>query len=198
MDQLYRSRAVLVPLDPSPAQAQLLRSYCGASRFAYNWAVAVAKENKETRRKERRAGIEEADLTKSLDWSSWSMTPMWNSVQDEVAPWHREVTKHAFRSGVTNAATALKNYHESKKGLRKGPPVGFPKFKNRHSKLSFTLIEFKRPDYWFPEDSRHVPLVLPKSATEPSIAKRRDHLKWLHTTESLRRLKKKVTSGEWT
>jgi putative transposase len=198
MDQPYRMRAVVVPLDPTPAQVQLLRSYCGAARFAYNWTVAIAKENWDKRKEERRAGIDEAQLTKSLDWSAWSMTPLWNSVKDEVAPWHHDVTKHAFRSGVTNAATALKNFHESNKGVRKGQSVGFPKFKNRRSKQSFTLIEFKQPGYWFSEDSRHVRLILPLSATDPRIARRREQLRWIHSTESLRRLKKKITSGEWT
>jgi putative transposase len=197
MDHPYRTRGVTVPLDPTPAQAQLLRSYCGASRFAYNWTVAVAKENKDKRKIERNAGIDEADLTKSLSWSAWSMTPLWNSVKDEVAPWHRDVTKHAFRSGVTNASIALKNYQESAKGIRRGPLVGFPKFKNRHSKQSFTLIELKRPGHWFSEDSRHVRLILPRFATDPRITRRREHLQWLHTTESLSRLKKKVMSGEW-
>ena len=90
-------RAVLVPLDPTPAQEQLLRSYCGAARFAYNWTVAMAKANLDTRAEECRAGIDGADLTKSLSWSTWSMTPLWNSVKDEVAPWHHDVTQHAFR-----------------------------------------------------------------------------------------------------
>ena len=188
----------MVPLDPTPAQAELLRSYCGASRFAYNWAVARAKENIDTRRDERRAGIDEANLTKSLSWSPWSLTPLWNSVKDDVAPWHRDVTKHAFRSGVTNAAVALKNYHESKKGVRKGEPFGFPKFKNRYSKLSVTFTETGTQGGWFAEDSRHVRLILPLRATDPRIARRRVQLQWIHSTESVSRFKKKVTCGEWT
>ncbi len=198
MDQLYRTRAVLVPLDPTPAQTQLLRSYCGASRFAYNWTIATAKQNLETRAEERRAGIEEDDLTKSLSWSTFSMYPLWNSVKEEVAPWHRDVTKHAFESGVTNACKALKNFNDSKNGVRKGQPVGFPRFKNRHSNKSFALIVFSRTWCWFSEDSRHVRLILPRFATDPRITRRREQLRWLHTTESLRRLKNKVTSGDWT
>jgi len=42
-----------------------------------------------------------------------------------------------------------------------------------------------------------VRLILPHFATDPRIARRRDQLQWLHTTESLRRLRKKVASGEW-
>jgi len=196
MDQPYRTRAVLVPLDPTPAQAQLLRSYCGASRFAYNWTVATAKANLDVREEERLEGFAEADLT-YLSWSEWSMTPLWNSVKDQVAPWHRDVTKHAFRSGVANAAVALKNFDESRKGMRKGRPVGFPTFKKRHSRQSITFIQFNRSGDWFSQDSRHVRLILPRFATDQRITRRRDQLQWLHTTESLRRLKKKVLSGEW-
>jgi putative transposase len=198
MDQAYRMRAALVPLDPTPAQEQLLRSYCGASRFAYNWTVAIANENMNTRQDERRAGIDETDLTKSLSWSAWSMTPLWNSVKDEVAPWYRDVTKHAFISGVTNAATALKNYDESKKGVRRVQPVGFPKFKNRHSKQSVTFTESGTLCGWLADDSRHMRLILPRFATDPRITRRREQLQWIHTTESLHHLKKKVTFGEWT
>ena len=86
MEQPYRTCAVVVPLDPTPAQAQLLRSYCGASRFAYNWAIARVKENLETRSLERRSVTNEADLTKSLNWSPFTLTPLWNAEKDEVAP----------------------------------------------------------------------------------------------------------------
>ena len=198
MEQPYRTRAVVVSLDPTPAQAQLLRSYCGASRFAYNWAIARVKENLETRSLERTSGIEESDLTNSFSWSPFTLSPLWNAEKDEVAPWHRDVTKHAFRSGVNNASVALKNFNESKKGTRQGRPFGFPRFKNRHSKQSVTFTETRTQAGWFAEDSHHVRLILPRYATDPRIARRREQLQWLHTTESLRRLKKKVAAGEWT
>src|SRR5665213_1748391 len=88
MEQPYRMRAFLVPLDPTPAQAQLMRSYCGASRFASNWTVATVKSNMDTRSNERRSGVADADLTRSLSWSPHSMTPLWNSAKDDIAPWH--------------------------------------------------------------------------------------------------------------
>jgi len=197
MQQPYRTRAVVVPLDPTPAQAQLLRSYCGASRFAYNWTIARVQENLDVRSREREDGLGEDELTQSMSWHPYSMTPLWNSVKDEVAPWHRDVTKHAFHSGVTNATVALKNFDDSRKGVRKGRRVGFPKFKNRHSRMSLTLVNLDRPGSWFSEDSRHIRLILPRFATDPRITRRREQLQWLHTTESLRRLKKKVMAGEW-
>jgi putative transposase len=197
VEQPCRTRAVVVPLDPTPAQAQLLRSYCGASRFAYNWAIARVKENLETRSLERASGIDEADRTKSLNWSPFTLTPLWNSQKDDVAPWHHEVTMHAFRSGVTNASVALRNFSELKNGARQGRPVGFPRFKNRHSRQSVTFIETRTQAGWFSLDSRHVRLILPRYATDPRVTRRREQLQWLHTTESLRRFKKKVAGGEW-
>jgi putative transposase len=135
------------------------------------------KENLETRSLERSSGTNEAQLTKSLNWSSFTLTPLWNAERDEVAPWHRDVTMHAFRSGVTNASIALKNYSESKKGTRHGRPVGFPTFKNRHSKQSVTFIETKTQVGWFAEDSRHVRLILPRYAADPRITRRREQLR---------------------
>src|SRR5665213_1618029 len=52
-------------------------------------------------------------------------------------------------------------------------------------------------DGWFSKDSRHVRLILPRFATDRRITRRREQLQWLHTTESLRRVKKKVVSEEW-
>jgi putative transposase len=197
VEQPFQTRAVLVPLDPTPAQEQLLRSYCGAARFAYNWTIGLVKENLDVRSREREDGIDEGNVTNALSWSAYSMSPLWNSVKDDVAPWHRDVTKHAFRSGVNNATMALKNFSESKSGVRRGRTVGFPTFKNRHSKFSVTFTETGTQAGWFTEDSHHVRLVLPRFATDPRITRRRDQLQWLHTTESLRRLRKKVASGEW-
>jgi putative transposase len=198
VEQPFQTRAVVVPLDPTPAQAQLLRSYCGSARFAYNWTIALVKENLDVRTSERERGVGERDLTKSLSWTPYSMTPLWNSLKADIAPWYRDVTKHAFRNGVTNATVALKNFSESKSGVRQGRDFGFPRFKNRHSKQSVTFIETRTQCGWFSEDSRHVRLVLPMRATDPRIVRRREQLQWLHTTESLRRLKKKVASGDWT
>jgi putative transposase len=196
MEQPYRTRAVVVPLDPSPSQAQLLRNYCGAARFAYNWTIGLVKENLGVRDQEREAGVAKDDFTKPISWTPLSMTSLWNSVKDDVAPWHGDITMHAFRSGVTNASVALKNFNDSKTGARQGRRVGFPKFKNRHSRLSVTFTEIRTQGGWFSDDAHHVRLVLPPHAIDSRIARRRVQLQWLHTTESLRRLKSKVALGE--
>ncbi len=49
------TRAVVFPLDVSPAEERLLVSYCGARRFAYNWVIGLVTENLAVRRAERAA-----------------------------------------------------------------------------------------------------------------------------------------------
>ncbi|TQC41768.1 hypothetical protein EEB14_52710, partial [Rhodococcus sp. WS4] len=38
-------RAFVYVLEPTPEQASVLRSHCGAQRFAYNWALSQVKAN---------------------------------------------------------------------------------------------------------------------------------------------------------
>ncbi|MHB8289583.1 MAG: RNA-guided endonuclease TnpB family protein [Acidimicrobiales bacterium] len=64
---------------------------------------------------------------------------------DRVVPtvgWWKENSKEAYSSGFEVAALALKNYFDSKNGVRKGPPVGWPKPKRNHrgrQSVGFTI-----------------------------------------------------------
>jgi len=49
-DQGFCTRGVVFTLDPTLAQERLLRSYAGAARVAYNWAIARVSENLATHR----------------------------------------------------------------------------------------------------------------------------------------------------
>ena len=202
----YLTRAAVFPLDPSPAQERLLRSYCGAARFAHNWALGQVKDNLATRSDERAAGLSEEALTASLSWSAYSLNRVWNAAKEEAAPWWPEVSMHAFRSGVVAAAAGLENFRSSKKGTRKGRPVGFPRFKSRdRSKPAVTFTEINHQGSWF-EDSdvlagrvspngHRIRLMLPQSTPDRDVQRRRANLAWIHTTESTRRLVKKVADG---
>lgn len=55
------TRAYLVALDPTAAQAQMLQSHCGAQRFAYNFGLALVRANLDQRADERSYGIAEHD-----------------------------------------------------------------------------------------------------------------------------------------
>lgn len=62
----HLTRGYKVALDPTPAQERLLRSYCGAARFAHNHTLDEITKNLETRRAERESGRAESDLTPAL------------------------------------------------------------------------------------------------------------------------------------
>ena len=186
-------------LDPSPAEERLLRSYCGAARRAYNWAVGEARANLAVRAAERAAGIPEAQLTAALSWSAFSLSKRWNSVKETEAPWWREVSMHAFRSGIVAASEALGNWHDSKTGKRKGRRLGFPRFKSkRHATLSVSFVEINHQLSWLHPDRHHVRLMLPQSSPDPELRRRRPNLGWLHTVEPTGELFRLVEAGEAT
>ena len=115
--------AVKVALDPTPAQERLLLSHAGASRFAFNAALAHVK-----------AGIEAGAKP---EWSFYSLRKWWNASKDAIAVgedgviWWRENSKEAYSSGLESLANALSNWAKSRKGVRKGRRVGFPRFKSK-------------------------------------------------------------------
>ena len=113
---------------------------------------------------------------------------------------------HAFRSGVATAAAGLENFSNSQKGTRKGRTVGFPRFKSRdRAKPSVTFTEINHQESWFEDpdvlggrtspNGHRIRLMLPQSTPDREVQRRRANLTWIHTTESTRRLAKKVASG---
>ncbi|MET8007286.1 IS607 family element RNA-guided endonuclease TnpB [Nonomuraea glycinis] len=118
-------------LDPTARQAAALASHCGAVRVAFNWGLAQVKANLAQREAERSYGIPEDQLTPALSWSMPALRKRWNQVKDEVAPWWAGNSKEAYACGLARLADALSNWRDSKSGKRKGPKVGFPRFKSK-------------------------------------------------------------------
>ena len=113
--------AVKVALDPSPTQERLLLSHAGASRFAYNAGLAHIKEA--------------LDAGAKPEWSLYGLRRWWNSNKDALAVsddgviWWTANSKEAYSSGLEALAKGLSNWSKSRKGVRKGRRVGFPRFK---------------------------------------------------------------------
>jgi putative transposase len=113
--------AVRVALDPSPAQERLLLSHAGGARFAFNAGLAHVKEA--------------LDAGDKPEWSLYSLRKWWNSNKDTLAvdadgtPWWAENSKEAYSSGLEALAKGLLNWSKSRKGVRKGRRMGFPRFK---------------------------------------------------------------------
>lgn len=102
-------KAIKVMLIPNHVQNTKMFQYAGASRFAYNWALAREKENYE------KGGrfIPDTELRREF-------TRLRNS--DEYA-WLRNVSNNVTKQAVKDACTAYKNFF---KGLQ-----GYPRFKSR-------------------------------------------------------------------
>ena len=115
--------AVKVALDPSPAQERLLLSHVGAARFAFNAGLAHVK-----------AGI---DAGVRPEWSFYSLRRWWNANKDALAVsddgviWWTKNSKEAYSSGLEALAKGLSNWSKSRRGVRKGRKVGFPRFKSK-------------------------------------------------------------------
>ena len=134
--------AVRVALDPTPRQERLLESHAGVARFAYNVGLAHVK-----------AMIERHEKP---EWSYYALRRWWNENKDGLTvnvdtgePWWRENSKEAYNAGLESLADALSNWSKSRKGLRKGRKVGFPRFKSKDKAMprfayttgSFGLID---------------------------------------------------------
>ncbi|MGY6502490.1 MAG: IS607 family element RNA-guided endonuclease TnpB [Acidimicrobiales bacterium] len=195
----FVTRAVVLPLDVSRSEERLLLSYCGARRFAYNWVLATVRDNLEVRRAERAAGVAEDQLTPAVSWKATRLGTLWNQAKGEVAPWWREVSMHAFRSGIVDAAQALDNWSKSRSGERKGRRVGFPRFKKRDKSVpAVSFVEINHQLSWLHPDRHAIRLMLPQSTPDPAVKRRRGELAWLHTTVSTRRLYRLVEAGRAT
>src|SRR6266487_1529302 len=118
-------------LDPTPAQARLLASHCGAARKAFNEALAQVKRCLDQREAERSYGVPEEHLT-GVPWTLPALRRWWNRHKREIAPWWAQNSKEAYNSGLDALARGLKQYSASRSGQRRGPGIGFPRFKSRH------------------------------------------------------------------
>ena len=170
-------RAYRYALDPTPAQERVLRSHCGAARFAFNHMLTRVKAVLDQREAERSYGIPADYLTPAMGWSAYALRKTWNATKETAASWWRENSKEVYASGCANLAAALKNWDDSRKGTRRGRIMGFPGFKTRKSRLSCTFTTGTIRV----EASRHH-ITLPRLGT-------------IHTHETTRELARRIEHG---
>ncbi len=105
-------------LDPTPAQERRLRSHVGAARYAWNWALTRVKARYAAEKK----------------WySAEDLHRLWNAEKKrnpELA-WWSENSKCVYQEAFRNLDRALGDFSKSKKGLRKGRRLGFPRSKKK-------------------------------------------------------------------
>ncbi|MGH3281165.1 MAG: IS607 family element RNA-guided endonuclease TnpB [Trebonia sp.] len=105
-------------LDPAPAQERALRSHAGAARFAWNWGLRKCTERY---------------AAEGKWYSAAELHKLWNAAKraDPALAWWPENSKCAYQESYRNLERALRDFTRSKKGLRKGKRLGFPRFKKR-------------------------------------------------------------------
>ncbi|MFD7055685.1 IS607 family element RNA-guided endonuclease TnpB [Streptomyces mirabilis] len=136
------------------------------------------KANLGQREAERSYGIAEAGLTPSFGWSMYSLRRAWNAAKREVAPWWAECSKEAYATGLDQLARALKNWSDSRRGKRKGPRMGFPRYKSKRK--TTPSVRFTTGTIRLEDDRRHVTL--------PVLGTIRAH-------ESTRKLHRRIAAG---
>jgi putative transposase len=150
--------------------AQIAQAF-GARRYAHNWALAQVKANLEARA---------ADPSiPPLAWNFYELRKAWNQAKQAVAPWWRCTSKEAYASGIADLVAGLHNWSDAKAGRRKGPQVGFPRFKVRHRDRG--RVRFTTGAMRLEPDRRHI--------TVPVIGK-------LRSKENTRRLERLVAKGQ--
>jgi putative transposase len=127
VEQAYR-----FALAPTPEQERFLDACAGASRFFYNWGLALV----ETRLRLRRAygpGV-------AVPWSYKELCSEFAKVKDEVAPWRCEVVVGSQQAGLEALGAGLQRFLDGRKTARR---VGFPRYR-RKGRCRESII-FQRP-----------------------------------------------------
>jgi putative transposase len=105
-------------LDPTPTQERMLRSHAGGHRFAWNWGLARCEERYDIERK----------------WYSGAeLHRLWNAEKkaDPELAWWSENSKCVYQEAFRDLERTLADFIASKKGMRKGRRLGFPRRKRR-------------------------------------------------------------------
>ena len=128
-------KAIKVMLVPNNVQRTKMFQYAGASRFAYNWALAKENEN----HKKGGKFISDSELRKEF-------TKLRNS--DEYA-WLQNVSNNVTKQAIKDACTAYKNFF---KGLQKYPRFkskkkSTPRFYQDNVKIQFSNTHVKFEEF---------------------------------------------------
>ena len=135
-------------LDPGDVTRGALASHAGGARFAYGWGLRLVKSRLDQAARIREGALiegasdREAEAlarTIAVPWSLPALRREWNRAKGEVAPWWAENSKECYSSGLDGLARGLDAWSKSRRGERKGPPVGFPRPKGKRSRRSFRV-----------------------------------------------------------
>jgi putative transposase len=124
------TQVVKLRLEPSPAQVELLRGYCGTARAAYNTLLYQVRANLGQRAAEKTYDIAADDMTPALSWHRFGLEKLLRENRKQWLPWlpwlpwHEQVPYLVLDRPAHNLAAALARW---KKGTAK-----FPRYRKKH------------------------------------------------------------------
>jgi len=153
-------KAYKTELKPNNKQKTLFAKHAGCSRFVYNWALGLLKEDYESGRKE-------------IKPTKFTLSKILTQKKKTDFPWMKEISSHTPEFSLGNLETAFKRFFRNIKN--KKVKAGFPRFKCKGDGDSFSLRvcitvqnnKIKLPKIGWVRLKQHgyIPLGRPKSAT---------------------------------
>jgi putative transposase len=118
------SQVVKLRLEPSPAQVELLRGYCGTARAAYNIPLYQVRANVGQRAAEKTYDIAADDVTPALPWHRFGLEKLLRENRAQWLPWHEQVPYLVLDRSAHHLAAGLARW--------KSGAVKFPRFRKKH------------------------------------------------------------------
>ena len=125
------SQAYRFAIDPTPEQANFLRSHMGGTRFAYNALLGLVKANRDENRAREVAG-EEVAKGDYLRTCHLDLQKLWYERRDELAPWWNENGASTYNYACLNLSKAFTNFHAGRSE--------YPTFKRRGGTTSVSFM----------------------------------------------------------
>ena len=166
-------------MDPTAEQQRLLDRHAGASRFAFNQCLRMVKTALTARR---------TDADMEVPWSGFDLINAfnaWKKTQDagrvfvidaagtaDVVvtglAWRGQVYQQVFEEAAVDCGRGLAAWSDSRAGRRKGPRIGFPRFKKKTRAMPSFRLRNKHPKGGKPA-IRVGDLSRPRSVVLPGI-----------------------------
>lgn len=121
---------------PTKPQQRYLAKLFGCTRVVYNDYLRARQEAYQTHKETGKKMMSHGDLVKQV------LTQAKNTSE---RGWLGEVQSQPLISATQDAKLAFDNFFKSITGKRKGPKLGFPKFKNKFSKQSAYFARTSNP-----------------------------------------------------
>lgn len=121
-DKQYTSQVIQVRLYPNKDQMNYLANCFGCCRYLYNHFLHETSE--------------QYKIDGTFLWYEDFQNAIPEMKKQEETEWLKNVDSTCLQNVVRNLDNGINNFVKSKQGKRKGPKVGFPKYKKRSNKQS--------------------------------------------------------------